>query len=209
MSPTDEEGILLERCLHHQPGAWNDFVDRYLGLIYRVIHFTAHQRSTSLQPEDVEDVAAEILLQIVANNYAALRQFQKRSSLATYLTVIARRICVHEMIKRHKQRTQNLGDAKQVPEPADRHQSSFDTMDEVQRLLSKLPRRAREAVRMFFLEGRSYEEISTKMNVPVNTIGALLSRAKDALRERMQARVNRKPARRKLAVKATAEAPKE
>jgi RNA polymerase sigma-70 factor, ECF subfamily len=191
MRPADDDGILLERCLQHQPGAWNDFVDRYLGLIYRVIHFTAHQRSATLPPEDVEDVAAEILLQIVANNYAVLRQFQKRSSFSTYLTIIARRICVHEMLKRQKQLAKNLGDAKEVAAPAGRIESSFDTMEEVHRLLSKLPLRARQAVRMFYLEGRTYEEISTKMNVPVNTIGSLLSRAKDHLRDRMQARITR------------------
>lgn len=195
MSPNDEHTILLDRCLHHQPGAWNDFVDRYLGLIYRVIHFTAHQRSLTLQPEDVEDIAAEILLTIVANNYAVLRQFQKRSSFPTYLTVIARRIGVHELMKRYKQQAKQLGDARDVPAPAGRMESSFDTMDEVQRLLSKLPRRAREAVRMFYLEGRSYEEISTRMNVPVNTIGSLLSRAKEHLRDRMQARVMQQPKR--------------
>ena len=196
MKSPGEDGLLLERCLQHQPGAWNDFVDRYLGLIYRVIHFTAHQRSINLQPEDVEDVAAEILLQIVAQDYASLRQFQKRSSFSTYLTVIARRICVHEMLKRTKLPLKPIGDATQIAETSPRMESSFDTMDEVQRLLSKLPRRPREAVRLFYLEGRSYEEISLRLKVPVNTIGALLSRAKEALRERMQARLQRKPKRR-------------
>src|SRR5262245_4374492 len=49
LTPVDRD--LLRRCLDHQPGAWNDFVDRYLGLIYHVIHHTAHSRSTPLQPE--------------------------------------------------------------------------------------------------------------------------------------------------------------
>src|SRR5437588_5130471 len=91
---------ILERCLNHEPAAWNDFVDRYLGLIYHVVHHTAHLRSTPLRPEDVEDLAAEVLLQIVAGDYAVLRQFRGTCSLATYLTVIARRICVHELARR-------------------------------------------------------------------------------------------------------------
>ena len=41
----------------------------------------------------------EVLLQVVANDYAVLKQFRGRSSLATYLTVIARRICVHQLAK--------------------------------------------------------------------------------------------------------------
>ncbi len=100
MALTTLDRDLLKRCLAHQPGAWNDFVDRFLGLVYHVIHHTAHLRSVVLKPEDVEDLAAEVLLQIVAGDYNVLRQFGGHSSLATYLTVIARRICVHELARR-------------------------------------------------------------------------------------------------------------
>ena len=96
---TAVDRALLQRCLNHQPGAWNDFVDRFLGVIYHVISHSAHLRSAPLHAEDTEDLAAEILLQIVANDYAVLRQFHGNSSLATYLTVIARRICVHELAR--------------------------------------------------------------------------------------------------------------
>src|SRR5262249_19988572 len=86
---TNVDRDLLKRCLNHKSGAWNDFVDRYLGLIYHVINHTSQARSTPLQPEDVEDLAGEILLQIVSGDYAVLRQFREQCSLATYLTVVA------------------------------------------------------------------------------------------------------------------------
>ena len=95
---------LLKRCLAREPGSWNDFVDRFLSLIYHTIGYTAHARSVRVGPEDVEDIAAEVLLQIVAADFKVLREFRKDSSLATYLTVIARRICVHELVRRQKVR---------------------------------------------------------------------------------------------------------
>ena len=117
MAFTAVDRALLQRCLNREPGAWNDFVDRFLGLIYHVIHYTAHLRSVPLRPEDTEDLAAEILLQIVANDYAVLRQFKGNSSLATYLTVIARRICVHELARRTAFReAQPKADGRRVPE---------------------------------------------------------------------------------------------
>src|SRR5215475_15805310 len=73
---TNLDRDLLKRCLARHPGAWNDFVDRFLGLVYHVVHHTAHLRSTPLRPEDVEDLAAEVLLQIVARDYAVLREFR-------------------------------------------------------------------------------------------------------------------------------------
>ena len=80
---------LIKRCLARESGAWNDFVDRFLGLVYHVVQHTADMRSFPLSPEDKEDVAAHVLLKIVEHDYAALRQFRGRSSLAAYLTVIA------------------------------------------------------------------------------------------------------------------------
>jgi RNA polymerase sigma-70 factor (ECF subfamily) len=178
---------LLQRCLNHEPGAWNDFVDRYLGLIYHVVHHTAHLRSVPLGPEDTEDVAAEILLQLVANNYAVLRQFRGNSSLATYLTVIARRICIHELVRRtggpegpSKEDGRRLaGEHEERPKA----QVGLESLEEVQRLLRKLPTRDRQVVRLFYFEGRTYEEISTQLHIPVNSIGPILSRARHKLRK--------------------------
>jgi RNA polymerase sigma-70 factor, ECF subfamily len=177
---------LVQRCLNRESGAWNDFVDRFLGLIYHVVQHTAYLRSMPLRPEDAEDVAAEILLQIVANDYAVLRQFRGQSSLATYLSVIARRICVHELAQRAAAREVRLkgdgqGAAQETEEPA-KAQMGLENLEEVQKLLKKLPSREREVVRLCYLEGRSYEEISTELNIPVNSIGPILSRARRRLR---------------------------
>jgi RNA polymerase sigma-70 factor (ECF subfamily) len=179
---------LLRRCLNREPGSWNDFVDRFLSLIYHTIGYTAHLRSARLVPEDVEDIAAEVLLQIVADNFKVLRDFRKESSLATYLTVIARRICVHELVRRQKVRDAiKRGDSRLAqPEPDDSPAAhrGMERLEEVEKLLRRLRnRREREIVRLYYLEGRSYEEISTELDVPVNTIGAILSRARKKLRE--------------------------
>lgn len=184
MALTNLDRELLRRCLAKQPGAWNDFVDRFLGLIYHVIQHTAHLRSTPLKPEDTEDLAAEILLQIVARDYAVLREFRGNSSLATYLTVIARRICVSELARRTAAREVQAPTTS--PEPAEPegqdHASGLERLEEVERLLSKLPSRERAVVRLHYIEGRSYEEISTELNIPVNSIGPVLSRARKKLR---------------------------
>jgi RNA polymerase sigma-70 factor (ECF subfamily) len=185
---TTVDRTLLQRCLNHEPGAWNDFVDRFLGLIYHVIHHTAHLRSAPLKPEDTEDLAAEVLLQIVDKDYHVLRQFRGQSSLATYLTVIARRIAVHELARRVAAReVQPKADgpqraAEEIEEPP-KAELGLESLEEVQKLLNKLPGKDREIVRLYYLEGRTYEEISTELNVAVNSIGPILSRARKRLRK--------------------------
>lgn len=184
MALTAVDRELLRRCLNHEPGAWNDFVDRFLGLIYHVVQHTAHLRSFDLRPEDTEDIAARVLLELVDREYAVLRHFQGKCSLATYLTIVARRTCVEDLVRRSAAREADLKAGKQL-EPRDnsRPHAGLESLEEVARLMRTLPARERSVVKLFYLEGRSYEEISTLLNLPVNSIGPILSRARKKLEQ--------------------------
>lgn len=184
LTPVDRD--LVTRCLKKQPGSWNDFVDRFLSLFYHVVHTTAHLRSARLMPEDVEDIAGEILLQIVADDYKVLKQFRGQSSLSTYLTVIARRTSVHEIAKRQAMKAAVRNGLTAPPLDEDEPPSvikSIERLDEVDRLVRKLAGREREVVRLYYLQGHTYEEISIETGVPVNTIGSILTRARERLRK--------------------------
>jgi RNA polymerase sigma-70 factor (ECF subfamily) len=189
---TAVDNQLLQRCLRRERGAWNDFVDRFLGLIYHVIHYTAYLRSVPLQPEDVEDVAADVLLAVVANDYAALRQFRGQASLATYLTVISRRVTVQALVKRAASRETTM-DGKLEREERPKVERSLEAIEEVQKLKKRLPTRERHVVQLFYIEGRSYEEIATTLHLPVNSIGPILSRARKLLRSAKAKAAEAKP----------------
>jgi RNA polymerase sigma-70 factor (ECF subfamily) len=185
---TSVDRDLLKRCLNKDRGSWNDFVDRFLSLIYHVIGYTAHLRSVRLTAEDTEDIAAEVLLKLVDKDFKALREFRGHASLSTYLTVIARRIAVQELARRQAARDalrrgeSRLAEADPDESPA--AAKGVERLEEVENLLKRLKgRREREIVRLYYLEGRTYEEISTETDVPVNTIGTVLSRARKKLRE--------------------------
>lgn len=182
MPLTSVDSDLLQRCLRRDRGAWNDFVDRFLGLIYHVIRHTSYLRSQPLTPEDTEDIAADILVRLVADNYHVLRQFRGKSSLATYLTVVARRICVHELARKMAKRDAEQRDGPTTARYDRPKVGNLEAIEEVQDLLKQLSKREREVVRMFYLEHRTYEEISTRLKLPINTIGPILSRARKRLR---------------------------
>lgn len=183
---TAVDRVLLRRCLSRDAGSWNDFVDRFLSLIYHVIGYTAHLRSVRVGPEDTEDIAAEVLLKIVANDFRVLREFRGEASLATYLTVVTRRICIEQLVRRQKAREAlRVGEARDIlgdPDDAPAALKGMESLEEVEKLLRRLPAKEREIVRLYYLEGRTYEEISTETDVPVNTIGSLLSRVRKKLR---------------------------
>lgn len=189
MALTEIDRNLLKRCLNHDPGAWRDFVDRFLGLVTHVVHHTAEARSIPLSHDDVEDLCADIFLKIVANDYAVLRHFRGQSSLATYLTVVCRRICVREMVRRKMAAA--LGHtsahlaATGVPAGPTVEQRIADR-EHVEKMLDLLDETEARVVRLFHLDGRSYREISADLGIAENTIGPTLSRARAKMRSQAQ-----------------------
>jgi RNA polymerase sigma-70 factor (ECF subfamily) len=186
----DIDRSLIDRCLRKEPGAWNDFVDRYMGLIYHVIQHAAHARSRVLSPADVEDIAAEVLLKIVDDDYGVLRRFKGTSSLPTYLTVIARRICVKELIRRHRE--EELGHTSahraSMDDGADDEVEAIVSAEEVERMLEELSPREADVVRLYHLEYQNYRQISKKLGIPENSIGPILAKARKRLRETAEQR---------------------
>lgn len=170
-----------------ESGAWKEFVDRFLGLFVHVIHHTADARSVKTTPEDVDDLSAEIFLTVLANNFAVLRHFRGQSSLATYLAVVGRRVVVREMSKRRMAEAMGHVVASQTAlEHAHVHPDSHrvESQEEVQRMLEELPAVDAEAVKMFHIEGKSYREISAVLGVAENTVGSMLTRAREKMRSR-------------------------
>jgi len=174
---------LLDRCLNRKPRGWEDFVDRFMGLVVHVINHTAQCRSTNLSAADREDLAAEVFLAIVDNDMAVLRHFRGKSSLATYLTVVSRRVVVRKLVEGRS--AMPLGEmvAKAEADEFEPEQRISD-QEEVGKLLGQLQGSEAAVVRMYHLEGKSYQEISRTVGMPENSVGPMLSRARAKLRRR-------------------------
>jgi len=174
---------LLQRCLAREPRSWQAFVDRFLGLVVHVVNHTAQCRSFQLTAEDREDLVSEVFLTIVADDFAVLRRFNGHSSLATYLTVIARRVVVRELFARkplavaanHAAHAAHTGGE---PSPEQR----ISDREEVERMLAGLADQEADVVRQYHLEGKSYHEISESTGLAENSIGPTLTRARAKMR---------------------------
>jgi len=183
---TEIDRRILKQCLARSPGAWEDFVDRFIGVIVHVIRHTAHARSVPLTPDDLDDLCSEVFVALLKDDYAILRNFRGESSLSTYLTVIARRIVVKEVTQRRK--AEALGHVTAHQAAVDAGQASsgpavIDQQDEVRALMQHLSPQEARVVQMFYLEGLSYKRIAAELSIPENSIGPILSRARDQLKQ--------------------------
>ena len=183
MSLTELDQRLLRRCLSHDPQAWQEFVDRFLGVIYHTVHHSAQMRSVILSDADVEDMVADVMAQLVQHNFRILRHFRGKSSLATYLAVIARRIVVNRLARRQAIERIKASRLSAYEMQALPPELKIETEEEVQRLLGGLEGRDAELIRSFYLENKSYKEISEDMGIPENSVGPMLSRLRDRLRK--------------------------
>lgn len=181
MALSEFDRNLLQRCLAREPRSWENFVDRFLGLVLHVVNHTAQARSMRLTDADREDLVAEVFLAIVRDDFSVLKQFRGKSSLATYLTVVARRVVVRQLMKRGSLATLNPS-VEPSAEPA--YEERISDQEEVERLLAALPEGEAQVVRMYHLEGKSYGEISSQVGMPENSVGPMLSRARTKMRNR-------------------------
>jgi len=96
---------------------------------------------------------------------------------------VARRIVVKELLNNRPHAKLDAGASQ--PAAVDHEQAVEQRLsdhEEVARLLSGLQGTEAEVVRMFHLEGRSYHEISDSVGMPENSIGPILSRARNKMR---------------------------
>lgn len=183
MALSEIDRTLLQRCLARKPRAWEDFVDRFMGLVVHVVNHSVQSRSLRLSPEDREDLVAQVFLTIVKDDLSVLRHFRGESSLATYLTVIARRVVVADLLRQRAHQKHN--GSQHHPEMAmvgAEAEQRVSNREEVERMMADLDSAEANVLRMYHLEGKSYQEISSAVGMPENSVGPTLSRARHKMR---------------------------
>ncbi len=183
MPLTDIDRKLLNDLLAGQGGTWKLFVDRFTGLFLQVIHHTSQAHSLKLNADDIEDLCAETIAELLARDMAALRSFRGRCSLATYLGVIARRVVVRKLTQHrflqamgHVNAHQAAVDFASSDVPAVKH---VENQDQVDSLLSRLPEEARRVLCWIYMDGISYQEVARRLGRPLNSIGPLMTRIRN------------------------------
>lgn len=186
MPLTETDRQLINKLLSGSPAGWTEFVDRYLALVTQVIQHTAHAHSLKLNSDDLDDLTADVFATLLERNMGAIRGFRGRSSFATYLTVVIRRVALRKLTQRRYMQAFGHVKAHQAsvseasPDSSSRH---VDARDEVDSLMVRLPDSMRSIVQSFFLDGKTYQQISRALGVPVNSIGPMITRAKAILRQ--------------------------
>jgi RNA polymerase sigma-70 factor, ECF subfamily len=181
LSNLDRE--LLRDCLAKAPDAWENFIDRFLGLVVHVVNHTAIMRNISLSAELRDDLIADVFLSWIDKDFAILRRFRGQSSLATYLAVVSRRVVSRRISQlRLPHLHQSIDALPNEPTARETNDCTREDLEQLEASLDQLSQHEATAVRMFHLEGKSYREIGSHIGMPENSIGPFLSRARDKMK---------------------------
>ena len=181
--------MLVEQMLRGDSAAWHSFVHTHGRLVRSRVADVASAFGRSEDVSAIDDATAEVFAALLSNNGAALRAFAGRSSLGTYVAVIATRSATRGFARRRllvASPTQgNLNETTEdesTPTPVNQLIHA-EQQQRVRVLLDRLPEKQREVVRLFHLQGQSYADISEQLRMPMGSVGPTLRRAEARLRE--------------------------
>ena len=195
IDPHEEDFRLAQRLIAGDAAAWRMLVERFQRLVLARVIATARELNRPLAAPDAEDLCAEVFSRLIADHYAALRRFEGRSTLSTWLCVITRRLVLRRFLAADREPSQPAAQPPPLdalPGPAAEEPLSIIISDEERVLLAQglaqLGEKHRQIARLFYIDGCSYREISQRLNMPMNSIGPTLARIHEKLRAAMKER---------------------
>jgi len=154
--------------------AFDLVVPTYKDRVFRLAYAILKDRAAA------EDAAQETFVRV----WKALPGFDGRAALGTWIYAITRNTCLMELRRRRPTVSFDDPDSTEAQHAA----ASIATgpaedpeRDNLLRLVDALPRSQQEAVRLFYLEDRSYEAVAEQLGMPLGTVKNLLHRARKRL----------------------------
>lgn len=183
-----DEQILICAAQRGDLEAFNQLVLLYQDFLFRI--------AVNILGDD--DIAADATQQAFLSAFRNMRTF-RGGSLRSWLSRIVVNACYDEL--RRSSRAKNVplqisGEDDEEMDPAswladpspspEEQAESSDLVDAIQSSLGALPEHYRLAVQLVDVEGFSYEEAASALDLPVGTLKSRLARARNSLRTALQ-----------------------
>ena len=177
-SASQADADILERLQAKQyREAFAILLPRYRDKVFRLTFSMLRDRAMA------EDTTQEVFLRI----WRALPGFAGQSQLSTWIYAIAKNGSLSELRKRRPTVSIDQNDDDDSYNPAVAALAAPEADDSatvsVGQLLDQLPERYRQAVVLFYMEDKSYEQTAASLGLPLGTVKALLHRARKRLIE--------------------------
>lgn len=168
---TDEELIKIIRTSDQE--LYSEIVKRYQDKLFRY--------ASNIVVNEAR--AMDIVQQTFIKAFINLNSFDTRMSFSSWIYRIAHNETMN-MIKKYKKEISLLPDF--YIQSADNIEDDYfkkETIKEVRKCLNDIPVLYSEPLSLYYLEEKSYEEISDILRLPIGTIGTRINRAKGLMKK--------------------------
>jgi len=162
---------LIERCLAGNADCFRHLVLRYERPLFA--YLMRRLKDTQL----ATDAAQESLIRA----YLGLSNLQKPEAFHSWLIGIGARVAL-EFYRAHKRQ---LGISGEIEDISDEKAQKFEEY-QLDEMIAELPEKQRQMILLRYYESYSCLQIAEALNVPVGTVTKTISRAYDALRQKLQ-----------------------
>jgi RNA polymerase sigma-70 factor (ECF subfamily) len=175
-SNAEADEKLVARMIGGEAGAWREFQAKYDRLIYRCITKVTARFAARLSADDVKEIYATLLLQLLANDKHKLRTFdpQRGNRFGSWIGLLAINAAYDHLrsIRRDAHRaplTEAEGLSVETPDPHDlcelRQRAGL-----VEAMMAEFSAKDRQFVELYFGEGLKPEEVAVRMQISVKTV---------------------------------------
>jgi RNA polymerase sigma-70 factor (ECF subfamily) len=185
---------LVEDCLAGQQAAWETLVRRHEPTVHLAIRQALKIHTGSGEEAEVVELVAELFFRLVSNDFRRLRRYAGRSSLKTWLKVVAGNFVIDEL--RRSRPDLSLDDpdwaglraqlATSTAAP-DARLERDEARALLNRLASQLPPDDRRFVELYYARELSFEAVAKAMSTTVGAIYSRKNRVRKKLAELLRA----------------------
>ncbi|HEU4532856.1 MAG TPA: sigma-70 family RNA polymerase sigma factor [Polyangiaceae bacterium] len=172
----EDELRLVAQMVSGDARSWREFQRRYDRLIYRCITKVTARFAARVSADDVHEVYATLLLQLLANNMHKLRTFdpERGNRLGSWIGLLAINATYdHLRSLRRESNSQPIQEAEQVrgegPDPYEECERR-EQAEVVSKMLGDFSEKDRQFMVLYFGEGLKPEEVAEKMSISVKTV---------------------------------------
>ena len=174
-----KENILIYRTQTGDEGAFAELMREYYPYVYTIVIGIVNN------PHDAEEVVQDTFL----SAYRGLTQLEDTTKFKSWLAEIARN-CVRQWLRKQRGKTVSLDEVNeeilQTEDSPHERLVRREQRELIRRTMETLPQKDREIAHAFYLEGASYNELTSTHGLSDKAISFRLSRAKRQLSKRLQ-----------------------
>ena len=162
-------GQVIEACQRGDRDAFQVLFETYKDKVYSIAVY-----SVGGDHSIADDVTQHIFLKL----FTAIQQFRGESEFTTWLYRLVVNACMDERRKRKRLLPWGDGPAHHPSEkrPQEQHYAQIELAQAVQQAIAELKPRFRLPILLKYIEGLSYEEISSVMGISKGTVASRLNR---------------------------------